>query len=195
MRNLLNYWLTKAALLLGISIASTGIAGAQAAVTAARGAEISPFVMTTLLHPDWGSSSNTGFIFGADYTNFSHALLTFQPSLELRMVDANGVNVKETSYLGGFKLATTIHGIQPYATLLGGQGYITFNHPIGNYTGDDSFVYSLGGGVEFNILPVWKVRADFTQQHWNLDPQVFAPTSFSVGLSYTIGLHGRGIAY
>jgi len=195
MRNLFNHWTTKAALLLGISIASTGIACAQAAVTAAREAELSPFVMTTMLRPDWGSSNNTGFIFGADYTNFRRSFLTLQPSLEVRMVDANGVNVKETSFLGGFKLETTIHGIHPYATLLGGQGYINFNHPIGNYTGDDSFIYSLGGGVEFNVLPVWKVRADFTQQHWNLDPAVLTPMSFSVGLSYTIGLHNRGLAY
>ena len=96
-----------------------------------------------------------------------------------------------TPYLTGFKLETAIRRIHPYATLLAGMGYITFkNQP--SYSSDSSFTYSLGGGAEFNVLPSWKVRADFTEQHWNLDPQVLNPMSFGVGVSYSIPFHRSG---
>ena len=64
-------------------------------------------------------------------------------------------------------------------------------HPVNGYTGDNSFVYAIGGGAEFNVLPQWKVRADFTQQHWNLEPQILTPMTFSVGVAYSIAFHGN----
>ena len=189
MRNTLSGWITKSAIFLGISLAASGIASGQAIVTADRGAAITPFVTSTLVRPDWGQLNNIGITAGVDYTRFTRTLI--QPSLELRMTHANGKQVSENSYLTGFKLETSIHRIHPYATLLAGMGYIGFkNQP--NYTSDSSFIYSLGGGAEFNVLPSWKVRADFTEQHWNLDPQILTPMSFGVGLSYSIPFHKSG---
>jgi hypothetical protein len=190
MRNLLNHWTSKFAVSLGIAFAATGIASAQASVTAQRGAEISPFVQTTLLRPDWGQTNNIGYTVGVDYTRFIRSIV--QPSLELRMSSASGKTVNEKSYLGGFKLATTIHGVQPYATLLAGTGSIRFNYPVAGYNTDTSFVYSIGGGAEFHVLPAWKVRADFAQQHWDLDPTILTPITMSVGISYSIPFHGGG---
>ena len=190
MRNLLNHWTTKTALSLGIAIAATGMASAQASVTAQRGAEISPFIQTTLLRPDWGQTNNIGYTVGVDYTRFIHSIV--QPSLELRMTGANGKNVGEKSYLGGFKLAATVHGVHPYATLLAGTGGITFMNPVDSYGSDTSFVYALGGGLEFSVLQQWKVRADFAQQHWDLDPQLLTPITMSVGIAYSIPFHGGG---
>jgi hypothetical protein len=190
MRNLLRSWTTKSAFFLGMSIAASGIAGAQAIVTAQRGAEIAPFAFTTYLTPDYGQASNTGFTIGVDYTRFTGGFI--QPSLELRMTSAPGLDVGEKSYLGGFKFTTTIHGIHPYATILAGTGGIKFMNPIDTYGSDTSFVYSMGGGAEFNILPAWRLRADFTSQHWDLDPQILTPQVLSVGLSYSIPFHANG---
>ncbi len=191
MRNLLNHWTTKSALFLGISLAATGMASAQAVVTAQRGAEIAPFVTTTLLTPDWGPTNNLGFTAGVDYTRFLRGSL-FQPSLELRVTDANGLTVGEKSFTGGVKLGTTIHGIHPYATFLAGTGVITFVHPVQTYASDTSFVYSIGAGAEFNVASAWKVRADFSQQHWDLDPQLLTPVALSVGISYRIPFRNGG---
>jgi opacity protein-like surface antigen len=180
----------KSAFCIGISISTTAIASAQADWIADRGAEIVPFAQTTLLSPDWGQTRNLGFTAGIDYT--SHLRSLVQPSLEMRFSNASGINVGERSITGGFKLATTIYGIHPYATLLAGAGGMTFMNPIDRYGSDTSFVYSFGGGVEFNVRPQWKLRADFTKQHWNLDPQTLTPNTYSVGVGYTIPFHGWG---
>jgi hypothetical protein len=71
------------------------------------------------------------------------------------------------------------------------MGYITFkNQP--SYSSDSSFIYSLGGGAEFNVTQSWKVRADFAEQHWNLDPEILNPMSFGIGISYSIPFHKSG---
>jgi hypothetical protein len=191
MRNLLHCWTWKFAFILGLSLVAAKVAPAQAVVTAQRGAEITPFVQTTLLSPDWGPTNNFGYTVGVDYTRFIRSIV--QPSLEVRMSSASGSTVSERTYTGGLKLQFVIRRIHPYATLLAGMGDIAFTHPLSaNYTGDNSTIYSLGGGAEFNIGPALKARVDFTHQNWNIDPQTLTPVAIGVGISYSIPFH-RGI--
>jgi hypothetical protein len=173
-------------LILGLSLVAK-VAPAQAIVTAQRGAELTPFVQTTLVSPDWGPTNNLGYTVGVDYTRLIRSIV--QPSVEARMTSANGGTVSERTYTAGLKLQCAIHGIHPYATLLAGMGDITFTHPIGNYFGDNSVIFSLGGGAEFNIGPGLRARVDFTHQQWNLDPQTLTPLSMGVGVSYTLPFH------
>ena len=189
MRTALHPTSFKAAILLGILLATTHIASAQALVTAQRGSEITPFAQATLLSPDWGQTDNLGYTFGVDFTHFIRSSFV-QPSLELRMNSAGGTTVLERSYLGGFKLqAPSIHAIHPYATLLGGDGTIAFTHPSGGYLGDHTFVFSLGAGADFNITQQWTTRVDFAYQFWNIDPQTLTPITLGVGIAYHIGAH------
>jgi opacity protein-like surface antigen len=182
----------RAVILFGILVVGPSLAGAQALLTAGRGAELSPFAQTTLLSPDWGPTNNLGYTVGLDYTRFTRSFL--QPSLEARYSNAGGQTVSERSFTGGLKLQATIRGIHPYATLLAGQGGITFTHPVGNYLSDSSFVYSLGGGVEFMLRSQWSVRLDFTQQNWNLDPATLTPTAMGIGIAYRLPFHnGRAM--
>jgi hypothetical protein len=192
MRNTLIHWFTVSAFFFGFALASTRDASAQATVVAQRGAEIAPFAQATLVRPDYGSQYDNGFMFGVDYTRFIRSIV--QPSLEIRFTDATGQNVNETSFTGGLKLSTSnaFFGVRPYATLLGGTGNITFVHPQPGYPSDSSFVYAMGGGAEVNVLPSWKIRADFVQQHWNLNPLILTPGVFSVGVAYRIPFHGGG---
>jgi hypothetical protein len=187
MRKLLHCLTWKFALVLGLSLVAIKVAPAQAIVTAQRGAELAPFVETTLLSPDWGPSNNIGYTVGVDYTRFIRSIV--QPSLEVRMSNANGNTVGERTYTGGLKLEFAIRRIHPYAILLAGMGDITFTHPIGNYTGDNSTIYSLGGGVEFPVGPALKARVDFTHQNWDLDPETLTPVTIGVGISYTLPFH------
>jgi hypothetical protein len=189
MRNLLHCSTLKAAILLGILLATTRVAPAQALITAQRGAEIAPFVQTTVLSPDWGPSYNFGYTVGVDYTRFIRSIV--QPSLEVRMVSANGNTASEHSYLGGLKLETAIHGIHPYVTVLVGNGTVTFAKPAANDIGpNNSFlIYSLGGGAEFNIKSQWKLLVDVTRQTWNIDPQVLNPTAVNLGVAYRLPIH------
>jgi hypothetical protein len=188
MRTLLHRATTNTALLLGLLLASNHAASAQAVVTAQRGAELAPFAMTTLVSPDYGQPHNIGYIVGADYTRLLRSIV--QPAIEFRYTHANGSQVDESSYGGGLKLQTTIHGIQPYATVLIGQGNLTLVNTIASRI-DNSTVFSIGGGADFNITRQWRLRADFTDQHWSLDPGSLTPMTFAVGIAYTVPFHGR----
>jgi hypothetical protein len=187
MRKLMHCSICKTAFLLATLMATARIASAQAVVTGQRGAEIAPFAQTTLLDPDWGPTHNVGYTVGVDYTRFIRSIV--QPSLELRMTNANGATVGEHTYTGGLKLQTAIHGIHPYATILAGKGFIDFTHPINGYISDDSFIYSLGAGAEFTIRSQWALRLDFTHQQWNIGPQTLTPVTLGVGIAYRIPFH------
>jgi opacity protein-like surface antigen len=190
MRNPLNHWKSNLAMTLGLLVAAPAVVSAQAIVTAQRGAEIAPFVQTTILNPDYGHPENVGYTVGVDYTRFLRSIV--QPSLEVRYVSANGATVDEHSITGGLKLGVTVHGIHPYATLLAGTGGITFVHPSPGYPSDTAAIYSIGAGADFNVLPNWKLRADFLHQNWNLDPNSLTPMVLSVGVSYSIPFRGGG---
>jgi Outer membrane protein beta-barrel domain len=188
MRNTLHSSIMKSAFFLGTLLATAQLASAQAMIAAGRGTEIAPFVQTTLVRPDWGPTSNIGYTVGVDYTRFIRSIV--QPSIEVRMTSANGKTVNERSYAGGLKLQTAVHGIHPYATFLVGYGTITLNYPEGTYTGDDSVIYSYGGGADFKVTSAWKLRLDFSQQNWNLGTNAsLTPMTFGVGVSYSLPFH------
>lgn len=188
MRKLQHRSIWKSAVLLVVLLAVTRAASAQALLTAQRSTEITPFAQATLLNPDWGPTTNFGYTFGLDYTHFIRSPFV-QPSLEFRYTRANGTTVNERSYSGGFKFQTTIHGIHPYATILVGHGNIDFNYPNNGYQGDNSLVYSFGGGAEFNVTPQWKLRLDLTSQHWSLDPLTLTPMTYAAGIAYSLPFH------
>lgn len=64
MRNPLHRSSFQSAILLGFLLATPHFASAQAMVTAQRGAEIAPFVQTTVPSPDWEPSYNFGYTIG-----------------------------------------------------------------------------------------------------------------------------------
>jgi hypothetical protein len=188
MRNPLEPYIRKSALLLGILLATTSIASAQALATAGRGAEIAPFAQATLVRPDWGPGHNFGYTAGVDYTRFIRSVV--QPSIEFRVTTANGTTVNERTYSGGLKLQTTVHRVHPYATVLVGYGTIAFNYKNHGYQGDNSVIYSLGGGADFDVTSLLKLRFDFTDQNWNLGTNAsLTPMTFGVGFSYSLPFH------
>jgi hypothetical protein len=173
--------------LLGI-LAAARIAPAQALETAQRGAEIAPFAQTVLLSPDWGPTRNLGYTVGIDYSRFIRSIV--QPSIELRMTSASGTTVNEKSYLGGLKLQTpAIHRIHPYLAVLGGRGFIDFNHATNGYTGDNSFVISMAGGARFPVTSQLDLTVEYSWQQWNIDPQILNPSTLGVGVAYRIPFH------
>lgn len=193
MRKISNQWAVKAASFMALGVVATGVALGQAIASARVGAEIAPFTTITMLSPDWGPKNNLGVTAGVDYTHFIRAIV--QPSLELRMTHASGGTVGENTFSGGMRLQGTVRKIHPYMTLLAGYGTINFTPEEGNYKSDNSMVYSLGGGADFDIRSGVKMRVDFSRQHWNLQPLVLTPTTLSVGFSYAIpfGYGRRGL--
>lgn len=178
-------------LVLAGAAVATSRGNAQAMPTVERGSEFVPFGLATSVNPDWGQTNNLGFAAGFDYTHLIPSIV--QPSLEFRVTHASGRTVNQSTYLGGFKLQTRIRNINPYLVLLAGKGIITFNYFYnGGLTGDDSAVYAIGGGAEIPVHRSWKVRADYTQQHWNLEPNTLTPSTFGFGVAYTVPFRSHG---
>jgi opacity protein-like surface antigen len=193
MRNLLHCSIWKSAVFLGILLSVTRVASAQALLTGLRGTEIATFAQYTLVDPDWGPANKLGYTVGIDYTHFIRSSIV-QPSLEFRYTSANGATVNERSYAGGLKLQTTVHGIHPYATFLVGHGNIDFNYFVSkNYYGDNSFIYCFGGGAEFNVTPLWKLRLDVSSQQWNTGSESLSPLTLGVGIAYSLPSHIRRV--
>jgi hypothetical protein len=187
MRNLLH----RSTIILAVLLAATQVATAQAIVSAQRGSEIAPFAQATLISPDYGQSHNLGYTVGLDYTKFIRSSIV-QPSIEFRYTSAKGITVNERSYAGGIKLQTTIHGIQPYATFLVGHGNIDLAVPQGTYAGDNAIVLAYGGGADFPVTQLFRVRAEIMGQHWNLEQATLTPTTYGLGLVYVVPFHGHG---
>ena len=93
MRGLLDHWMAKTVFALGFSAVATGSALGQAQITAQRGAELTPFVQTTLAFPDWGPTNNFGYMAGLDYTRILRSSIV-QPGLEFRFSNANGSTLR-----------------------------------------------------------------------------------------------------
>jgi hypothetical protein len=186
MRNSLSLHIRKSALLLAALLATTGIASAQALITAGRGAEFAPFAQVTYVNTDWGPSSY-GYTAGIDYTRFIRSIV--QPSIEFRMTSVNASSVNERTYTGGLKLQTTVHHVHPYATLLAGCGTLALTQAEGTYNGDNAIVYSFGGGADFNVTSLLKLRLDVSHQQWNLGDAPLTPFTVGVGVSYSLPFH------
>jgi hypothetical protein len=192
-----------AALCLGLAIANTGTAAAQALATASRSFAMAPFAQGTYMtQPGYSQPANLGFAAGLDIAPpISFGAL--RPSVELRVTADSGSAAREYTYTPGIKLATVIHGIRPYATVLGGAGTVYFDHPSvqghkGLYAHDSSPMLSLGGGAEFDISRVWQLRLDYTRQFWALNQNFVAnlplgPSAFSIGASYRVRPRGDAV--
>ena len=185
------------ALGLGVCVAGSRPASAQANLVADRRSEIAFFGQAGYEQPGYGQSANFGYGLGGDFTPYRFRLI--QPAIEIRVTGDNGSAANEHTYAGGVKLAFLVHGIHPYVTLLRGLGTISFIHPVvfpnGPYTHDSSLETSLGGGAEFDVGRMIQVRGDITKQYWTLDSPNIRPMSVAVGVAYIIPFRPGGMAH
>ena len=160
-------------------------AAAQAVHTATKTADLSGFFGYTTAKPDYGPDRNSGGTIGLDYTRYFH--FPVAPSVELRANFVNGTVVNERSYLAGLRVGGQIGRLRPYADFLVGPGNIHFNFPNNGYTGDNSIVYSYGGGLEVDIVNNFAAKVDFQGQHWHLGEganNTFSPSLLTFGFAY-----------
>jgi hypothetical protein len=168
---------------------------AQAEPAASKIGEISAYGAYSHVWPDYDPGTDNGAIFGLDYTRFLHWVLT--PSLELRGKVASGPNVNERTWGGGIRGEHRFGNFYPYADFLVSSGTINFNQPIIDVSGklyksDNSIVYSVGGGVDYDITRHFAARFDYQFEHWNLaTTQSFTPQALSIGVVYHLSPHTR----
>ena len=159
---------------------------AQATSTATKTADLSVFFGFSTVQPDYGPYRNSGGSLGIDLTRYFH--FPVAPALELRANFANGSTVNERSYLVGLRAqADFLTRFHPYGDFLAGPGNIHFNFPNNGYTGDNSIVYSYGGGVDIDLVNNFGAKIDFQGQHWNTgENSTFTPSLLLIGVTYRI---------
>jgi Outer membrane protein beta-barrel domain len=173
-------------LLPALSIASFApVAHAQATPAASKTLDFSVFGAYNHSDPDYGPYGNNGGTFGFNATRYFH--FPVSPSLEFRINYSDGKTVRENSYLGGLRGQMTVfHRFHPYAMGLIGTGDIHFN--FHNFElGDNSIVYSVGGGTDFDIYRNLQGKFDWQYQFWSTGNNAsLTPTITSIGIAYRI---------
>ena len=192
-------------------------AAAQATPTATKTEDLSIFVGYVTAQPDYGPFRNSGGTLGVDFTRYFHfpvapslelranyangvmKILDMQKNLrqyagpghwnDPDMLEVgNGMTVNERSYLAGLRVQADIRQrVHPYVDFLVGPGNIHFNFPNNGYTGDNSIVYSYGGGVDFDLVNHFAAKVDWQGQHWNTGSNsTLTPSLLLFGFSYRL---------
>lgn len=182
------------AAILCLLVLTPSLLDAQATPARVREAGLSTFVTYTRLSPDYDIAGN-GVTVGAAYTRF---FKLFSPSVEARFKYGQGRAVNERTVGGGIRVERAISYFHPYADFLISSGTITFaqKYYIGsNGTGsNNSMVYSVGGGVDYDFADQWSARVDYQHESWNLGgtPSLtMTPHALSFGVLYRIRLHRK----
>jgi opacity protein-like surface antigen len=178
-------------LIFSASFSLIRLSHAQQAPAANRESTLAIFGGYKLLAPDYGPTKNNGGFVGVDYAPFPN--IPLHPKFEVRASFAKGSTVNENTYLFGprlgFHFAKRFH---PYADAMIGYGTIHWNFVYDprnpSYTGDNSIVYSLGGGVDVDIARGFQAKVDYQYEFWNLgESQTLTPSGLGVGLAYRFG--------
>lgn len=163
---------------------------AQTYSTASKRADITVFGMYTNNNPDYGQRRNNGLTLGGDYTRYYRWRV--QPSLEVRAGSDNGEIIDQKTVLAGLRLKMDIkQRFHPYGDFLVGGSWIHFLlPPAPNYTHDQGFTRSYGGGVEMDVWRNWGAKIDYQGEHTvysdQFSPIHLTPSKISGGVVYRI---------
>lgn len=155
------------------------LARAQSDATATQGLRLSAFAGGTGTDVGLAGGKNAGITAGADLS-FLNLLRGYTPSLEIRgtyPVD-DGHIMGEKNFLGGVKIEHRIRRYHFYGDFLVGRGENDYGSaippiPVNNttsvqYVSTNTFVYSPGGGLDYDITHHIDFKADVQFQHWNV---------------------------
>lgn len=173
-------------------------AGAQQSSTASKRLHLQAFGMLSYVRPDFGGAlKNAGGAVGVDADVSLPRLSRLDAGLEFRAIGSGGRVSNQYAESFGPRLVYNIGAFHPYGDFLIGAGQIHYDLlPIPadpKYNGDNSLVYTYGGGVDWSIARYWAIRADAQQQRWNVGTifPTFHPDQFSLGIRYELHFRNR----
>jgi Outer membrane protein beta-barrel domain len=112
---------------------------------------------------------------------------------EGRWLNLNGANsFSEYNYLVGprYRIPVSWRRLRPYAKVMVGAGEVNFPYHLGY---GSYFAIAPGGGVDYDLRPRWKLRADYEYQFWPSAPGIpgissgaLKPNGVSAGISFQI---------
>ncbi|MDQ2835358.1 MAG: hypothetical protein M3Y50_16775 [Acidobacteriota bacterium] len=166
---------------------------AQSAPAGTQQLQLSAFIAGTGTFTNFEGGKNLDVTAGADldYLGFRH----FTPGFEVRgsyPIDGGHIS-SQKSFLLGPRLVYPIGRLHPYVDFLVGRGQIEYLHGgfiVGyvDYLSSNTFVYSPGVGLNYNLTHNLALKADVQYQHWNLPftpPGSIHPKAISLGGVYT----------
>jgi opacity protein-like surface antigen len=174
-------------------------AHAQAAPAGTQQLQLSAFVAGTGTFTGFEGGKNLGITAGADLTFL--AFRSFRPAFELRgsyPIDKGHIS-SQKNFLLGPKVEYPLGRFHPYVDFFFGRGAIDYQAPgfiFGNtlFISTNTFVYSPGVGLDYNLTHNIAVKADAQFQHWNTpvtSSGVIHPTALTLGVVYTFDLNPR----
>jgi opacity protein-like surface antigen len=171
-----------------IALVPTGLLHAQAKSPFSKTFDIFAFGGYVNADPAYASSlyRNNGVSGGLQVAHhFDH--LHVDTAAEARITTSTGPAIRENTYLFGLHVEHKFfHYLHPYATGLAGPGTLHFNFTNPNgYQGDNSIVYSYGGGLDIDFTPTIRLKADYRSEYWTIARyQSFTPSVITVGVTY-----------
>ena len=179
-----------------LAIAQPGIGPlmlAQSVPTATQPLQLSAFVAGTGVYTNLDGGKNLDITAGADLAYLGFQL--FQPALEARgsyPIDRGHIS-SQKNFLIGPKIAYPIGRLQPYADFLIGRGaidYLNGGYVVGplDYLSSNTFLYSPGAGLDYDLTHHIAAKADVQLQHWSAPVTASGylhPTALTLGLVYS----------
>jgi opacity protein-like surface antigen len=181
----------KLALFTAVS-ALTHTASAQAAPAGSQKLQLSAFVAATGTFTGLQGGKNLGITAGADLTFLGFR--RFRPSFEARgtyPIDKGHIS-SQKNFLLGPKVEYPLGRFHPYVDFLFGRGEIDYHAPgfiFGDslYIKSNTFIYSPGVGVDYNLTHNFEIKGDVQFQHWDAPVTtsgVIHPTALTLGVVY-----------
>ena len=171
------------------------VAQAQSVFGARRANDLSTFISTSAVTPDYFPGRAMGITAGADWTTHHNRFAT---SFEVRGNRTANDMLIERSITFGPRIQTLVRRrYHPYADFLIGGGTIVFLNGSANYHEDRGMVTSMGGGLDIDVTPHFGARVDFQNQGWNIgkiattSDVTFSPNLLSIGVQYHIPFRPR----
>jgi opacity protein-like surface antigen len=177
----------------------THAASAQAAPAGTQKLQLSAFAAATGTFTGLEGGKNLGITVGADVTflNFRQ----FRPSFEARGTYPinKGHISSQKNFLLGPKVEYPLGKFHPYVDFLLGRGQIDYHAPgfiLGNtlYINTNTFIYSPGVGLDYNLTHNLALKADAQFQHWNTPVTASGsihPVALTLGVVYNFDLNPR----
>jgi hypothetical protein len=172
---------------------------AQAVPAGTQQLQLSAFGAVTGTFTDLEGGKNLGITAGADLTFL--AFRTFRPSFELRgtyPIDKGHIS-SQKNFLVGPKVEYPIGRLHPYVDFFFGRGEINYHAPglvFGDtrYITTNTFIYSPGIGLDYNLTHNVAVKFDAQFQHWDT-PAVASgtihPTALTLGVVYNFDFNAH----
>lgn len=189
--------------MINMLLCSTPLLWGQAATTASRVIDISPFASISEVSTGIGAGRNTSITAGVSFRFERRLGLSSSAELRGTTPTSSGSIVSEKTIVGGLQLAKPVGRLRPFADILFGRGQLGYSNdgvqvPQRDiaYTKSSSNLVSPGVGVLYDINDKFSLRADLQKQYFRTPvtgsgSATSTPVIFGIAYHFPCTTHGH----